>query len=364
MDVAPLFREFQYKQLHLPNRIVMAPMTRRFSPGGVPGEDVVEYYRRRALGGVGLIITEGSTIDRPAASDSSAVPNFHAADSIEGWRRVVSAVHAAGGRIAPQLWHQGLSRSAGTGPHPGALSEGPVMVGANTVAMRDNDIADVIDAYATAAASAKRIGFDAVELHGAHGYLIDQFLWGGLNRREDVYGGNVVERTRFAVEIVRAVRDAVGPDFPVIFRFSQWKIQNYAARLAESPAALQSILGPISDAGVDIFHASTRRFKDPEFKGSSLNLAGWARKLTGQPAISVGSVGLEGEDFMQQLRGSSDGAEVGSLDELTRRMDANEFDLVAVGRALLADAEWPAKVRDGRFSELIPFQKTQLSSLR
>jgi 2,4-dienoyl-CoA reductase-like NADH-dependent reductase (Old Yellow Enzyme family) len=362
MDVSPLFRRFQFKTLDMPNRIVMAPMTRRFSPGGVPNEAVARYYRRRAEGGVGLIITEGTTIRRPAASNDAAIPNFHDPAALQGWAHVVAEVHEAGGLIAPQLWHQGIARVAGSGPAPQAPSEGPG-AGDDAPGMSDADIADTIDAFASAAAAAQKIGFDAVELHGAHGYLIDQFLWAGLNKRTDIYGGGAVERTRFGVEVVRAVRRAVGPDFPVILRYSQWKLQDYGARLAETPEALESLLAPLAEAGVDIFHASTRRFWEPEFAGSDLNLAGWTRKLTGLPAISVGSVGLAGPDFMEQLRGQSTGAEIGKLDDLMRRMDAGEFELVAVGRALISDAEWGNKVRDGRMDARTPFEKAQLGVL-
>ena len=356
MNTQTLFRPFQAGGLSLPNRIVMAPMTRRASPGGVPDARVAEYYRRRAAGGVGLIITEGTTINRKAASDDPNIPNFHSPASLAGWADVVAQVHAAGGKIAPQLWHQGAARRDGSGPNPQAPSEGPAT-------MSEEDIADTIAAFASAAASAKRIGFDAVELHGAHGYLIDEFLWAETNRRGDAYGGDVTGRTRFAAEVVRAVRQAVGPDFPLILRFSQWKVQDYGARLAADPQELERMLAPLVDAGVDIFHASTRRFWVPEFEGSALNLAGWTRKLTGRPSISVGSVGLADDDFLAQLRGKSDGASVGALDELLRRMDADEFDLIAVGRALITDPSWPNKVRAGRLDELMAFERTQLAGL-
>ncbi len=358
-----LFRPVNLNGLSLKNRIVMAPMTRKFSPGGVPGANVAEYYRRRAEGGVGLIITEGTTIGRLAASNDAGIPNFHAPESLEGWARVVSAVHAAGGRIAPQLWHQGLSRKPGTGSHPEALSEGPTGTAPDTRTMNDSDIADTIDAFASAAAAARQTGFDAVELHGAHGYLIDQFLWAGTNKRKDAYGGDAVERTRFAVEVVRAVRAAIGPDFPLIFRYSQWKIQDFSARLAETPQALEALLAPLAAAGIDVVHASTRRFYEPEFPGSDLNLAGWTSKLTGLKTISVGSVSLSGEDFSAQLLGKSNFAPVSGLEELIRRMNANEFDLIAVGRALIANADWATMIRSNRQNCLNPFDKKMLSTL-
>ncbi|SON55268.1 NADH oxidase [Hartmannibacter diazotrophicus] len=363
MDTSPLFRPFRLGSLELPNRIVMAPMTRKYSPSGIPNDAVARYYRRRAEGGVGLIITEGTTIDRRAASNNPDIPNFHSPASLAGWAHVLAEVHAAGGKIAPQIWHQGMSRAAGTGPFPDAPSEGPSAMEGQGHTMSDADIAETIDAYASAAASARRIGFDAVELHGAHGYLIDQFFWAPTNQRHDRFGGDAADRTRFAVEVIRAVRRAIGPDFPLSLRFSQWKTQDYSARLAETPEQLERILTPLAEAGVDIFHASTRRFWQPEFAGSDLNLAGWSRKLTGRPSISVGSVGLAGPDFMEALSGRSYGAELGSLDELLRRMAADEFDLIAVGRALISNPDWSLKVREARLDELKPFERTDLETL-
>lgn len=363
-NAAALFQPFQLGSLHLANRIVMAPMTRSFSPGGVPGEDVVAYYRRRAENAVGLIITEGTTIDRPGASFDPRVPNFHAPESLAGWKKVVDAVHAAGGRIAPQLWHVGMARRPGTGPHPDAPSDSPsgVLPDGKKVGepMSEEAISDTIHAFAKAARAAVETGFDAIELHGAHGYLIDQFFWEGLNRRTDRFGGDLKGRLTFGEEIVRAVRAEMPAAMPLILRYSQWKQQDYTARLAETPQALESFLGPLSDAGVDMFHASTRRFWIPEFEGSDLNLAGWTKKLTGKPVITVGSVGLN-SDFLGAFMG--EGSPAASLDGLLKRFEAGEFDLVAIGRALLSDPQWAAKVRDGRFDELADFSAEALKEL-
>ena len=363
---SPLFRPFACKSLSLANRLVMAPMTRSKSPESVPGPDVAAYYRRRAEGGVGLIVTEGTTVDRPAATNDANVPNFHAPESLAGWRRVVEEVHAAGGRIAPQLWHQGMMRKPGTGPNPDAPSDGPSGLAASGKPvgqpMSEADIADTIDAFAKAAGAAQEIGFDAVEIHGAHGYLIDQFFWEGANQRDDSWGGDFVRRTRFAAEIVKAIRARVGETYPIILRFSQWKQQDFMARLAQTPDELARFLAPLAAAGTDIFHCSTRRFWEPEFEGSSLNLAGWTKKLTGKPTITVGSVGLKGADFVQTFR-TRETSDVGELGELEARLERDEFDLVAVGRALLADAHWAAKVREGRFTELAPFSASSLATL-
>ncbi|MGW0912180.1 NADH:flavin oxidoreductase [Streptomyces sp. NPDC002784] len=360
-----LSRPTSINGLTVPNRIVMAPMTRMFSPGGVPGEDVVSYYARRAAAGVGLIVTEGTYVGHDSAGQSDRVPRFHGAEQLAGWAKVADAVHAAGGTIVPQLWHIGMVRRQGEPPFADAPAVGPsgLRVGADEVtgkAMTQQDLDDVIGAFAEAAAAAERIGFDGVELHGAHGYLIDQFLWAGTNRRTDAYGGDPVARTRFAAEIVAAVRAAVSPGFPVIFRYSQWKQDAYDARLAETPEELEAILAPLAAAGVDAFHASTRRYWLPEFEGSDLNLAGWTKKLTGRPAITVGSVGLNG-DFLKAFQG--EGAETGSLDNLLDRLERDEFDLVAVGRALLQDPRWAQKVLAGRVSELAAYDPAALKTL-
>ncbi|MEV5171707.1 NADH:flavin oxidoreductase [Streptomyces flaveolus] len=360
-----LSRPVRLNGLTVPNRIVMAPMTRMFSPGGVPGEDVRSYYARRAAAGVGLIVTEGTYVGHPSAGQSDRVPRFHGEEQLAGWAKVAEDVHAAGGRIVPQLWHIGMVRKQGDAPFPDAPAVGPSGLGTPGAeptgkAMTQADVDDVVAAFAEAAAAAERIGFDGVELHGAHGYLLDQFLWAGTNRRTDAYGGDLAARTRFSAEIVAAVRAAVSPDFPILFRYSQWKQQDYTARLAETPEELEALLTPLAAAGVDVFHASTRRYWMPEFDDSDLNLAGWTKKLTGKPVITVGSVGLDG-DFINAFQG--EGSPVKAIDNLLDRLEADEFDLVAVGRALLQDPEWAAKVLSDRFDELKPYDAAALKTL-
>ncbi|MEU6587216.1 NADH:flavin oxidoreductase [Nocardia sp. NPDC046763] len=360
-----LSRPVALNGLTVPNRIVMAPMTRMFSPGGVPGEDVRSYYARRAAAGVGLIVTEGTYVGHDSAGQSDRVPRFHGEDQLAGWAKVVEDVHAAGGTIVPQLWHIGMVRNHGEPPFAEAPAVGPSGIRVDGTegtgkAMTQRDLDDVIGAFAEAAAAAERIGFDGVELHGAHGYLLDQFLWERTNRRTDAYGGDAVARTQFAAEIVAAVRAVVSPDFPVIFRYSQWKQEAYNARLAETPQQLEAILAPLAAAGVDAFHASTRRYWLPEFDDSDLNLAGWTKKLTGKTTITVGSVGLDG-DFLRAFTG--EGAALGSLDNLLDRLERDEFDLVAVGRALLQDPEWASKVLAGQIDELKPYDAAALKTL-
>lgn len=367
MTETGLFSPFSYKSLALANRIVMAPMTRSFSPGGIPTPEVADYYQRRAAADVGLIISEGTGVNRPASLNDPNVPRFHGEAELAGWQQVIDQVHSAGGVMAPQLWHVGGVKTrheswTPPGPYdsPSGLSRPGKSFG---TPMADHEVADAIAAFANAASEAKRLGFEAIELHGAHGYLIDQFFWEGTNERSDPFGGpSLVERSRFAADILKACRVAVGPDYPIIIRISQWKQQDYAVRMANSPAEMQAWLGTLVDAGADILHCSQRRFWEPEFEGdgSDLNFAGWAKKLTGQPTITVGSVGLSGE-FIASYGG--EGSEPASLDELVRRLDRGDFDLVGVGRALLQDPLWATKIKEGRTAELQPFRREAFATL-
>jgi 2,4-dienoyl-CoA reductase-like NADH-dependent reductase (Old Yellow Enzyme family) len=366
---AALFQPIELGPLSLRNRIVMAPMTRTFSPGNVPNDLNVAYYERRAENEVGLIITEGTCIGHKAANGYARVPFIYGEEALAGWKKVVDAVHAKGGKIAPQLWHVGSVRKEGVEPDvsvPGYSPSGLVRPGKEGgIAMTKQDIDDVVEAFAQAAADSQRIGFDAIEVHGAHGYLVDQFFWEGTNQREDEYGGDLVARTRFACEIVSAIRERVGPDFPIIFRFSQWKQQDYSARLANTPEELDAFLKPLVNAGVDIFHCSTRRFWEPEFEGSDLNLAGWTKKLTGKPVITVGSVGLTASFIDEEKHDMVDasGVATASFTELEQRMNNDEFELVGIGRALLQDPEWVIKIREGRYDELEDYSKQSLMQL-
>jgi 2,4-dienoyl-CoA reductase-like NADH-dependent reductase (Old Yellow Enzyme family) len=362
---AILFTPFRLGALELSNRVVMAPMTRSQSPGGVPGDDVVGYYRRRAEHGVGLIITEGTVIEHAASASGPRVPSFFGADALAGWAKVARAVHDAGGRIIPQLWHVGATRKPGGEPNPDASPIGPsgLDLNGNVVSepLTDAAVGKLIDAYAHAAGDARRLGFDGIELHGAHGYLIDQFFWERTNRRADRYGGDLVGRTRFAVEVIKACRRNTAQDFPIVLRFSQWKSADYNAKLARTPEELARFLAPLIDASVDAFHCSTRRFWAPEFEGSQLNLAGWTRKLSGKPTITVGSVGLDA-DFTSSLR---EGKPAGNarFDAVLEMLVRGEVDLVAVGRALLVDPAWAEKIREERYQELIPFTPEALKTL-
>lgn len=346
MAIRDLFQPLTVRSLTVPNRFAMAPMTRQASPDGVPGADVAEYYRRRAAGGVGLIITEGVRLADPAAGYPFSIPTIAGDEVLAGWKRVIDAVHAEGGTIAAQLWHQGAERSDADGVAPVSPSGVDGLGRPKGRALETRELWSIADLFAQAARNARAVGFDAVELHGAHGYLLDEFLWERTNSRTDGYGGDLTARTRFPAEVVAAVRDAVGPDYPIIFRFSQWKGLDYSASIADGPTQLQEILTPLADAGVDVFHPSTRRHHVPAFPDhdGGLSLAGWTKKVAGLPVITVGSVGLE-----TQFRSEKQGQVIqpASVDRLVEQFEAGEFDIVAIGRALLADPGWVNRLRDG-----------------
>ncbi|KRA60383.1 1,2-oxophytodienoate reductase [Caulobacter sp. Root655] len=366
MSASALFAPISVAGLQLRNRTVMAPMTRRFSPGGLPTEKVADYYRRRAEAGVGVIITEGVAIDHPAAIDHPDIPHFHG-PALNNWKVVAELVKAAGAAFIPQLWHMGGHRSMTPAPpnsdipslSPSGIYQPGITFGAPAT---EAEIATVIEAYAKAAGDAVAIGASGVEVHGAHGYLIDQFLWSSTNQRSDRYGGDLTGRLRFTIEVISACRAAVGPDFPIFFRFSQFKQVDYKARLCRSPDELAAFLEPLVDAGVDVFDCSQRRFWEPEFEGSPLNLAGWTKKLSGKPTMTVGSVGLDG-DVVASLHEGVEVVGASSLDKLEVMLERGDFDLVGVGRALLADPLWVEKVRDSEAGQLVGFSRQALETL-
>nr|WP_315219033.1 12-oxophytodienoate reductase [uncultured Duganella sp.] len=264
----------------------MAPMTRTASPDGVPTEASAAYYQRRAAGQVGPILSEGTVIDRPASRNDPQIPFFHGEPALAGWKSVIDAVHGVGGRMGPQLWHTGATRSSEWEPE--APVESPS-------------------------------GLDAP----------------GKPRGQAMSDGA-----------------------------SQWKQQDLGVRLAETPAEMTDWLLPLVEAGVDVLHCSQRRFWEPEFPEidgeNGLSCAGWAKKLTGAVTIGLGSVGLDG-DVLNAFAGKGSG--VMSIDRLIERMERDEFDLIAVGRVLLTDPDWVAKIEAGKFDNLKGFDPASLAAL-
>jgi len=320
-----LFAPLTIRSFTSKNRFAMAPMAQGVFDNGAPTPAVVAHYEARALGGVGLIITGGVIIDHPLGSGETNIGRMNRG-TVEAWKRLAGSVHEAGAGIFCQLWHQGPQTRPGMGPHE-VTENGTVTVKAAT----RQDLRDVVDAYARSAELARNAGFDGVEIHGAHGYLPDSYL------RE--YGASApvsaeVTEPAFVYHVVAAVRQAVGADFPICFRFSRWSVSPYTGDYLSSPAAMEKVLLPLREAGVDVFHASRGfdPFWPPEFPDSPLSLAGWARRLTGMPVIAVGHLGLNADESAERPGES--------LRALTAQFAAGQFDMIAVGRALLRDPEW------------------------
>ncbi len=361
--VSPLFEPFELKGRTLPNRIVMPPMGIHWADGGVPDASVAEYYARRAAGGASLLITEGTFIDHPVSAHNPGYLRMNSDAAYEGWAQVVKRVHQEGGRILPELWHCGLvypSENLRRGDFEyrkewGMMSpSGLIMPGQRvTEPMTRKDLDNVIESFVRCAIRSIEIGFDGVELHGAHGFLLDQFFWDQTNERNDEYGGSMRNRARFAAEITAEVRRHLGPDALISMRISQWKMQDYDAKIARSPDELADWLEPLVDAGIDMFDCSQRRYWQPEFEGSALNFAGWVKKISGKPVITVGSVGLNTEMVQSLLDGEQ--ATPTDISQLMPMLERGDIDLVAVGRSLIADPDWPKKVAAGHFADLRGF---------
>jgi 2,4-dienoyl-CoA reductase-like NADH-dependent reductase (Old Yellow Enzyme family) len=360
LDTTPLFTPITINGVTLPNRFVMPAMQRGMAADGDPSLALAEIYRSRVEGGVGLVISESTAIDHWSANWQPNAVRMEPR-TIGSWKRLISAVKDAGGVFFQQLWHPGAMRVAPPGKtfeRPSLSPSGLVQAG-NVVgrAMTLEEMEEIKLAYVQAALITKGLGADGVEVHGAHGYLLDQFLWRETNLREDGYGGDALEdRLRFPAEVVAAIRFAVGPDFPISYRFSQWKEIDFEATVVDSPQELELLLLTLRNAGADMFNVSARRFHRPAWDGSDLGLVGWAKSLTDAPVIAVGGVGLNTDLASELWKGAQTQPDtVRSLTWLLERFNRGEFDLVAVGRAHLADGEWVAKVRDGRYDEIKPY---------
>ena len=357
-----IFENYKLKNITLRNRIVMAPMTRNQSPGGIPTQEVIAYYSRRAKAEVGLIITEGIEVSHKASSAYPNVPRLDSNAAKEAWKKVVEEIKNNNGAVIAQLWHCGGFRKLGMQPNPevpGHTASGLVKPGKKVAhEMTLNDIKETIDAYASDAKICEEIGFDGVEIHGAHGYLIDNFFWSGTNIREDEYGGTIQNRSQFVSDIIKSVRENVSENFIVGLRFSQWKQHDFEAKLASNPEELKMILTLPVESGLDYLHSSMRRFWESEFEGSNENLAYWTKKITKIPTIGVGSVGLD-SDFIDMTAPATPTSIDKAIDDITN----DKYDLIAVGRALLSDHEWVLKMKEGRVNDVIPYTKDALLNL-
>jgi 2,4-dienoyl-CoA reductase-like NADH-dependent reductase (Old Yellow Enzyme family) len=272
-------------------------------------------------------------------------------------------VHAAGARFAFQLWHTGPRAHWPVGPSPAPASrradgsERPPVT-----PLDDAGLAHTLALYANAARRALEAGADAVEIHGAHGYLLDTFLNPAANTRTDAWGGDLERRLRFPAEVVRTVREAVGPAFPILYRFSRFPGTAPAEERFPDIGALARTCATLREAGADILHASTRSATDPQFPeapGGPHALAAWARLLSGCWTVAVGGVSTGWHDD-----GNGSGHE--TTTDPTPALDlvrTGACDLLAVGRALIANPDWVNVVAGGRWQDLRPFRRDLLATL-
>lgn len=324
-EVDELFRPFIHRKLMLSSRLVMAPMIRRHSHAGAPTQEMLQYYCLRASNRLGLIITEPVAINDPAAALDDDMAKFYGGYALRLWKVLCRAVHAFPCRIAPQLYHAGMLRKGVDAVGPSGID--PVTGHKTRESMSRSSMENVANAFALAAGLARLLGFDAVEICGGQGGLIDQFLRPETNHRGDEYGGSLMARTRFACDVLHAVRKKVGRNFPVIFRLSLLLQGNTDARLVHTPEELSELLAPLCSAGVDIFAVDDSGVSAP-FHGNALGFAGWVKVLSGRPVIVGGESSIR----------------TGTVGLLSHRLAANEFDLVSLDRSLLADTEWCTKM--------------------
>lgn len=347
--ISKLFEPVTIGAWKLHTRTAMAPMTRCFADDltGVVGEDVVEYYRRRAADGIGLIITEGIVIS-PRAKGNPGVPGLYTQEQINAWKRVTEAVHREGGTIIAQIWHVGRASHreiAGNLPPqaPSAIrAEGKVSRFGEPFdipeEMSIDDIQEVIGQYAQAALNAIEAGFDGVEVHGAHGYLIDQFNSDVSNHRTDRYGGELAGRLTFMKEVLKAVIDALGANRTLI-RFSALKIDQPDYMWEDPEEAIRTFIEAFKEVGITMIHPSTMEFTKTIADGKTMHQL--VRKYWDGVIVGVGN--LNAETAEQAIKEGT-------------------IDIAAFGRPLLANPDFLQRVEKGE--EIIPYDaKTHLQEL-
>jgi N-ethylmaleimide reductase len=331
MSDAVLFQPFRLGDIELPNRIVMAPLTRNRASRGTdaPNDLNASYYRQRAS--AGLIISEGTQISRQGQG-YVWTPGIYSRDQVEGWRKVTDSVHRAGGRIAAQLWHVGRVSHASLQPGGGApvapssiraatrfFLDGGFAEVSDPRALEIDEIRGILDDFGQAARNAKEAGFDAVEIHGANGYLIDQFLKDGANRRTDAYGGPVANRIRFALEVAETVAKVWGPG-RVGIRLSPAKVND--AEDSDPQALFAQVMERLGDLGLAFVHMIEGQTRGPRDAG-----------------------GLDYSALRHAFKGAYIGNNGYDRDLAIRAVESGRADLVAFGRAYIANPDLVERLR-------------------
>lgn len=326
--------------LSLPNRLAVAPMTRvSATADGHATELMADYYEAFAAGGFGLVITEGIYTDKAYAQGYLFQPGLADDAQRDAWRAVVDRVHGQGGRIVAQLMHAGALSQGNpyrdTTKGPSVVlpkgqqmafyrGEGPYRM---PEAMSADDIAEAIDGFAQAARRAQEVGFDGVEIHGANGYLLDQFLTAHTNLRDDRYGGSLDKRLRLTVDVIQAVRQATSAPFVVGVRASQGKVNDFTHKWEGGEADAAHIFRTLGAQPIDYLHTTEFEAWRPAFGEHGVSLAALARKQVSVPVLANGSL-----------------HDATRAEEMLARQEA---DFVSLGRGALTHADWPARLRAG-----------------
>ena len=348
MPVAALFTPVAIGPLRLANRVAVAPMTRTSATDeGLATSQMARYYGDFARGGFGLVICEGTFIDERVAQGYLTQPGIVTEAQVAAWKTVVDEVHGAGAAIFLQLQHAG---AIAQGRPQGGQNVGPSAVqprgeqlsiyrgagpwGRPREITRD-EIRQVVDDFATSALRARSAGFDGVEIHGANGYLLDQFFTAYTNERTDEYGGDIRNRARLDEEIVRAIRLAVGPTYPVGIRLSQSKVNDFDYTWPGGADDAKVVFRLLEAAGASFFHLTEHDITQPVF-GSAQTLAGLAKRFASVPVIANGGL----DDPAVAAAAVAGGA----------------ADIVALGKPALANPDWPARARAGEQLDEFDFQ--------
>ncbi|RPE03236.1 NADH:flavin oxidoreductase [Candidatus Pantoea deserta] len=323
------------------NRAMVAPMTRiSASETGVPGEMMQRYYASFARGGFGAVISEGIYVDQAWSQTYAFQPGIVTDEQVAGWRGVVEAVKEQDAVFIAQLIHGGALSQANIYRRSTAAPSAVKPVGqqlsfyhgqgdyAQPEAMSDRQIQQAIDAFAASAERAvNRAGFDGVEIHSANGYLLDQFLTDYTNQRNDRWGGDIEARLRLTLAVIAAVRAKVGPETIVGVRISQGKVNDFHHKWKEGKAGAVKVFAQLQAAGVDYIHVTEYQAWQPAFSDGEQTFAEIAREAAPDTAIVVNG-----------------GLDTGELAEAQLEKSA---DFVAIGKAALANHDWPARVAQG-----------------
>lgn len=334
-----LFSRYQLGSLQLPNRAVLSPMTRTSAERtGEATTRMASYYSRFAQGGFGLIITEGIYPDHMNSRSYENQPGIADNKQAEAWKPVVEAVHRAGGKIIAQLMHGGalVQHDSFTAVAPSAIRPVGSMLedhgGSGEFAVPreiiKEEIHNVIESFAQAAVRAKQAGFDGVEVHGANGYLLDQFVTDYTNQRTDEYGGSTANRIRLTVEVLQAIQEAVGSEYTVGVRISQGKVNDFHHKWADGEKDAKIIFEQLAAASPTYIHTTEYKAFAPAFSDSPSTLAELAKRYSKLPVIANGKLG-----------------EPKKAEEL---LEKNATDLVAIGTSAIVNPDWVNKIKEGR----------------